>query len=793
MTALRFRSSDPELLLQMSQSDWEKALKFSDRARLTLPLALNCGEFAPGWVRARFDRDLRNSTERWLRIQLAYREAATAFEAEGLEFVVLKGFSHCPQFTDDPRHRAQYDFDFLFRIEDLLQARDTALSLGYHPIVPLDRHPIDHLPTMIRRTGWQWRGDFYDPSMPLSLELHFRVWDEKTEGFAPKGVDDLWERRQSRELDGLRFTALEPADTVAYAALHSLRHLLRGDPHVGHFYELASMLHHSAANEGFWSAWAAMHDSSLRRLEAICFSLAHRWFDCHLPPAAQEEIEHLEPEIKHWLALYSGSPLEMKFHPNKDELWLHWSLLDSKRARLAVLKRRMFPGLTIGPGNSVHIPGRELTWTMLLRSRWRSLKFAASRLLHHARALPPTVASAMKWFGPGLELDGQFWRLLVAEGFFDFGMFVFFFLYNLYLLQLGFNEQFLGLMSAIMTAGNVAGSILSVFALRRFGIPRMLMASFALTAGFSALRAVATSPPVLLVLAGVAGLVSSVWPVALAPAVASVTSERGRPFGFSLVCSSGIAIGIVGAACAGRLPGWIAGLHRVSSGVGSYRASLLIGCAIVLFALWPLRLVKMSAAPAMKERKIHRPNRFVVRFLIAMLVWNLGTGIFNPFRNVFFVRQVHMAVDRIGYVFSWSQIAQVGAVLLAPIAFRRFGMTRGIAGMELATALTLVVIGATTNPLGASLVYCAFMAAQYMSEPGMFTLLMEGVSIAERNSASALNFLVSFAGQAIAASAAGVLLARFGYPPVLTGAAVICATAAFLFRVLVAKPKRDSP
>ena len=84
----------------------------------------------------------------------------------------------------------------------------------------------------------------------------------------------------------------------------------------------------------------------------------------------------------------------------------------------------------------------------------------------------------MRWFGGDLELGADYWRFLFAEGFFDFGMFVFFFLYNLYLLQLGFDEKFLGLMSGIMTAGNVAGSILAVFALRRFGIQRTLMAIF---------------------------------------------------------------------------------------------------------------------------------------------------------------------------------------------------------------------------------------------------------------------------------------------------------------------------
>ncbi len=75
-----------------------------------------------------------------------------------------------------------------------------------------------------------------------------------------------------------------------------------------------------------------------------------------------------------------------------------------------------------------------------------------------------------------------------------------------------------------------------------------------------------------------------------------------------------------------------------------------------------------------------------------------------------------------------------------------------------------------------------------MSEPGMFTLLMEGVPEGERSSASALNFLVAFSGQAIAAATAGHLLTAFGYPPVMIGAAIICAGAALLFRVLLAKP-----
>jgi MFS family permease len=200
----------------------------------------------------------------------------------------------------------------------------------------------------------------------------------------------------------------------------------------------------------------------------------------------------------------------------------------------------------------------------------------------------------------------------------------------------------------------------------------------------------------------------------------------------------------------------------------------------------------LTAAAAPSERKLRRPSPLVLRFLVAMAVWNLGTGIFNPFPNVFLAR-LHMPLQHIGYAFSASQLAQVFAVLLAPVAFRRFGLTRAISGMEFCTAIALLGLAAAVRPLWGAAAFAGYMMFQYMSEPGMFTLLMEGVPDGERSSASALNFLVSFSGQAIAATIAGWMLARFGYPPVLAAAAAICVVAALLFRVLLAPKKPDAP
>ena len=777
LEALQFSSPESANLARLSEEEWKKALAFCDRAQLTLPLGLTSREHLPERVRGRIDRNLANNAERWRRTRVAFAEIAAALEDEGLEYAVLKGFSHCPHFIDDPRHRWQSDFDLLFQQGDVLRARDTAVGLGYEAVTGFERHPIDHLPVMRRKTGWEWRGDFFDIEMPLSLELHFRLWDEGTERFAADGLEDFWSRRQPRELDGLRFTSLAPVDALANSALHVLRHLLRGDLRASHVYELASFLHRNASDGCFWDAWLAWHPEPLRRLEAIPFAIAERWFACRMAEAAARQRDSLPAQVARWLTIYAGSPLENHFHPNKDELWLHCSLVDSLGDRLDVARRRLLPQQL--PPRAGTAPARQY------------LAYLLSRARYHAGALPSVLASALRWFGAAPRLGREFWRFYAAFALFNFGLFIFFLLYNLYLLQLGFREDFLGLIASAMTGGSIAGSLLAAAAIRRFGLRTTLGLCFISVASIAALRSTITPAPALLALAFAAGLVSAAWAVCLSPAVAQLTSEKSRPVAFSFIFSTGILIGVLGGLAGGRLPGWLAGWHVASAGIESYRGALLAGCSMVLLALWPLSQVKIPAAPRNNGR-LYRPSPLAVRFLVAIAVWNLGIGMFNPFLSVYFSR-LKLPVEQIGSLFSAAHVAQACAVLMAPVVLRRFGLTRGVSGMQFVTAMALAGLSAAASPLGAGLAFAAYTMSQYMTEPGMFTFLMDAVPEEERSNASALNFLVAFTAQAMVAAVAGRALAHFGYPPVLTAAAIICALAAVLFGVLLARPKLPVP
>jgi predicted MFS family arabinose efflux permease len=125
------------------------------------------------------------------------------------------------------------------------------------------------------------------------------------------------------------------------------------------------------------------------------------------------------------------------------------------------------------------------------------------------------------------------------------------------------------------------------------------------------------------------------------------------------------------------------------------------------------------------------------------------------------------------------------AVLFAPLVIRRLGLVTGIVWMMGATALALG--GLASEPVGAMAVmaYAAYMACQWMSEPGLNTLLMNQVDEKERGGASAMNYMVAFSAQAVAAFAGGVLFEQYGFGPVLLGAAGAAGLAAWMFKALV--------
>ncbi len=459
------------------------------------------------------------------------------------------------------------------------------------------------------------------------------------------------------------------------------------------------MLHHSVDDAVCGRCWRELHDESLRRLEAIAFALAERWFGCRLPDAAREEVERLPDEVQRWL-------------DDVFRLAARKQISSEQRRAVAALELAGFAGGSgsrccgagccpkqlPGPVDAVHVPEKQRTSRVRHRELLAVLRLTLHHApLHHARALPATAWSAARWFGGGIGLGAQYWRFFFAEGFFNFGMFIFVFLYNLYLLQIGFRENFIGLVSGVMTAGSVAGSLVAAVAIQRFGLRENAARGFRADGGalgFSRVRDVRAGAAGLRICRGsrVVGVAGGV----LRPRSRHLTNRkesavRVQPGVVDRNCdrSGGRAGSGAASGMAVAIASW------ASSTVWSYREALLAGCVMVGLAVWAFSGVQLGRAPAPAKREAASaqpagaalPDRDA-----GVEPGHWGTE--SVLQRVLLAARGHAGGANRHGVFRVRRSRRSSRFSLSPLVFRRFGLTRSISGMQFATGLALLGLAA---------------------------------------------------------------------------------------------------
>ena len=789
LSALQLNETRTTLLKFLSDEEWLKLLSFCEIAHLTLPLAQLPMDGFPLWVVERLITNLSDNAIRFESIKKTYEEVAAALNGAGVDYVVIKGFTQAPDYVTAPHLRAQSDID-LFCPPECIDAAQSALqAIGYEPSGNITL-AADHQPALVRLGEWQWRGNPFDADMPLGIELHFCLWNERVSLLQVPEVQLFWDRRTTRVVDGLSFPCLNPVDQLGHLALHILRNLLLTDWIVHHVRELAVFLNSHANDNGFWLSWSETHSPSLRSLEAIAFYHAQAWFGCRLHPLVEHELSSLPATQQSWLHRFSGSALEVMFRQNKDSLWLHLTLLSSHRQRWKILRKTLVPP-RIAPINSPTVKVRN---KRLVQSAgaplWRQyLNYVISRSVSHGHATLTALTRGLRWRLSQHRLAPQLWIFLAASFFIDLGLSIYYFLFNLFLLGHGYNEKTLGLLTGAMAVGGLIGALPAGRLAQRIGLRPVMLTCLLLAVIVASARALLLGFPCQLSFAFVAGLALSTWAVCVSPVVAQLTDKKQRPLAFSLLFSLGIGLGAIGGLAGSRLPGWIAGHHLFTNLLQPPQLVLLLSSAIVALAVWPTTKLTLTR-PSLPQSARPLLSPFLLRYLPAIAVWSLVTGSFSPLASVYLSRHIHMSLPQIGDAFSLSQLAQVVTVLAAPALFRRLGLVAGIVSTQIAASILLLMLANIGHPLAATAVYVAFSAFQWMGQPGLYSLLMNMVPVEERGGASASNMLVMSAAQVVAATFAGAAFTRYGYTPVLRGIACLALLSAVLFWNLQSQSQR---
>lgn len=385
---LNFENPCGARLQQLGVEEWRKLLQRCDASQLTLLLGHLGRAFLPAWVEARIHLDFANNALRFERVKAAVFEIAESLTTNSIEFVLLKGFTHSPLFTPDPLLRAQGDIDIWCRPEAVSRARDALIKLGYRHF---GKTKGRHLDPMIRESHWTWTGDYFAPELPIPVDLHYELWDSSFERLPGPNEYEMWERRCPSLLDGRIVTGLDPADLLAFAALHLMMHLFHGDLRLQRAWEIAWFLQHHSRDHAFWSRWQSLYSAGTRRVQVVAFLLTSHWFGCRLPGSISGEIDALPGDIRLWISRYRFSPVESLFLPNKDELWLNLALVPSFGDKARVAARRLFP---------VH--------AAIARDPART-SFFAGRAGHHITLLPITFLQGIKWWWMRQQLGPRRW------------------------------------------------------------------------------------------------------------------------------------------------------------------------------------------------------------------------------------------------------------------------------------------------------------------------------------------------------------------------------------------------
>lgn len=414
-----------------------------------------------------------------------------------------------------------------------------------------------------------------------------------------------------------------------------------------------------------------------------------------------------------------------------------------------------------------------------------------------AQQRPPSWKSPAAWLR-SQKLGRDFWIFFMAAFFFDFGFSVYHFLFNLFLLDFHFNERSIGIIGSAGIIGGLLGTLPVGMLAKKYGVRPLLLVGFTASPIVGVLSVFFMSEEAQIGLSFAFGLCMCLWGVCFLPAIARTTTDENRQMGFSFITSAAIATAMLGGVLCGYLPKWLLKAGYAMQPVDIKRLLLIASCGIA--ALGIFAVLKMRLHLAQEEEQENEADKrwwtidpFLLRFIPAMALWTFVLTSFNPFANVYLSKNLHVPFTEIGFIFSTGQVVQLLTGLITPFMLRALGMINSLTAAQMATALTLGWLAVTHNPHLAVALYIALAGLQWMASPVLLNLLMTRIPDKKRSTAAAAMNFCNGLVSAGATAGTGALFAKFGYPPVLFGIAVVAVLATLLLRVLVGKSHNPIP
>lgn len=336
---------------------------------------------------------------------------------------------------------------------------------------------------------------------------------------------------------------------------------------------------------------------------------------------------------------------------------------------------------------------------------------------------------------------------------------------NLYILELGFTEEYAGMLLSVklFTTGLVC--IPAGIFCARLGVRRVLiMASGALGLGVIILSL--TSNPLLLSIGAVlVGSAQAAKAVSVPLFLVENSSPRIRQNLFSLNFSMMMFANMAGNAMSGYLPMlWV-------NSLSGYIGTLQVYGAMALVSVLPLAFIASKGQTSAESigsqlfqgLQLLRENKSMGRLMLCHAVVGFGAGLIVPLFNIFLSNRLGASSGQIGVIMSIAQVGTAIGGLLVPFIVARLGRVATVVVLRFASIPFLILIATLTNIYGVGAVFFLRSALMNMTNPVESNFAMEMVGQKRRAVWSSLLKTMDTLTRGFSVLAGGWLMARFDY------------------------------
>ena len=340
-------------------------------------------------------------------------------------------------------------------------------------------------------------------------------------------------------------------------------------------------------------------------------------------------------------------------------------------------------------------------------------------------------------------------------------------IFNLYILRLGFGEDFLGLILSISATSMGLFSIPAAFVCDRLGRKRTLLLSSVLSA-ISLFFLYNTTTPELLVLFSLAsGMASALGLVTGSTFLLENSTKEERMYLFSMSSLIYTFSLLSGNMLGGFLPDILADLISAQSGSAiSYRLTLYVSLVATVASLLPLAYV---AEKNSKENNgirgqlhIYRSifkSKVVRQMTLFYCLYGIGWGTSLPYFNVYFDAVLGASANQIGIFFSLSQIFMILGYFLVPVLTERTGKVRLVSIVQILSIPFLLMFVLTNNLLIAVIGFVMRYMLMNMANPILNSFKLEIVQPEERSMINSIMWMACYTFVGVGNYTGGLMMA----------------------------------